>query len=50
MVSGGFYDGKRTVVEPLTPYLHMLSGYLLDRINALTKVLYALKDSLELIP
>ncbi|KAJ8503374.1 hypothetical protein ONZ45_g10915 [Pleurotus djamor] len=50
LISGAFFDGENTVVEPLTSPFHMLEDSTQRRQRALAKVLYALwqaMDSLE---
>jgi len=50
MISGGFYDGKLTIVEPLTQSMIMLPDYNFQgRPMAIAQCLVALKKAIRLI-
>jgi len=50
MISGGFYDGKSAIVEPLTPGMIMLPDYNVNgRPMAIAQCLLALKKAIDLI-
>ena len=50
MISGGFYDGKSTIVEPLTPGMTMLPDYDINgRPMVIAQCLFALKKAIDLI-
>lgn len=46
-VSGGFFDGKSTVIEPLTEPCLMLPDYSMKRQEQLANVLFAMKEAVE---
>ncbi|KAK2463755.1 hypothetical protein APHAL10511_004248 [Amanita phalloides] len=46
-VSGGFYDGKKVIVEPLTAYYHTLEDPLFMRQAEIARVLYALRKGIN---
>jgi hypothetical protein len=50
MIAGGFYDGKRTIVEPLTPYIPMLPDHDIEgRPMVIAQCLRAFKKAIGLI-
>ena len=46
-VSGGFYDGRHTIVEPLGPPRFMLEDSTGFRQDQLTRLLYALRKGVD---
>ena len=51
MIAGGFYDGKSTIVEPLTPSISMLPDCNIEgRPMVLAQCLLAMKNAIDLIP
>jgi hypothetical protein len=49
LVSGGFYDGKSTIVEPLVHFGMMLHDLLYERQEDLARLLLALKQGIDTI-
>jgi hypothetical protein len=50
MIAGGFYDGKSTIVEPLTPSMTMLPDHDIEgRPMVIARCLTALKKAISLI-
>ncbi|KAK2461340.1 hypothetical protein APHAL10511_006867 [Amanita phalloides] len=46
-VSGGFYDGEKVIVEPLTDFRRMFEDALHVRQNWIARVLYALRKGID---
>ncbi|KAK2464861.1 hypothetical protein APHAL10511_002937 [Amanita phalloides] len=46
-ISGGFYDGEKVIVEPLTDFRRMFEDALHVRQNRVARVLYALRKGID---